>query len=595
LDWKQLPHKTNRAVHPSLRHISAWISATGAAVAVGDLDADGYSNDLCHVDPRTDTVTVEPAPGTGNRYAPFRLESPPAPGIDASAVAPSGALIGDVNEDGRADIIVYYLGRAPVAFVQRCDASGTLGAGSFVARDLMPGVRWYTTTAFFADLNGDGHQDLIAANYYHDGARILDAKAGGVEEMHDAMARSFNGGRKHLLIWQSSTTGSAPSVKYRDAADALPDLISRGWTMAAGAVDFNDDLLPDLYLANDLGPDRLLLNRSTREKINFKTVEGTRDLWTPNSSVLGRDSFKGMGVDFADMNGDGIPDIYVSNITCSYGFEESQFLWLSQPPGNDGTPRYKQESERLGLSHSGWAWDCRLVDLNNDGVYEAVQATGFMRGKTSRWPEMQSLATINSKVMSDPRNWPGFKPGDAVAGEEHPAFFVAGKNGVYSDRAVAAGLADIRLSRGIAVADVDGDGRLDLIIANQWGDSYLLHNESKTVGLFLGLNLVMPLDKQEKIHAYAGMPARSRRYLRALGARVTVMTPDGRRLVAQVDGGSGHSGKRSQDVHFGLGNLAVDQPLQVLIEWRDRTGKRLKNTIALLPGWHTVELPGGQP
>src|SRR4030088_1856186 len=62
-----------RQVHPSLRRISAWISSVGAAVALADLDGDGLSNDLCHVEPRTDQVIVSPSPGTGDRYQPFTL------------------------------------------------------------------------------------------------------------------------------------------------------------------------------------------------------------------------------------------------------------------------------------------------------------------------------------------------------------------------------------------------------------------------------------------------------------------------------------------------------------------------------------------
>ncbi len=115
------PVKTNRVVQPSLRRISAWISSVGAAVAAGDLDGDGLSNDICLVDPRTDLVTIAPAPGTGNRYQPFALL--PAK-YDASTSAPMGCLIADVNEDGKADVVVYYWGRTPVAFLRQSGLPG---------------------------------------------------------------------------------------------------------------------------------------------------------------------------------------------------------------------------------------------------------------------------------------------------------------------------------------------------------------------------------------------------------------------------------------------------------------------------------------
>src|SRR5947209_6376022 len=63
-------YKGVREVHPSLKRIASWISSLGAAVTLSDLDGDGLPNDLIHIDPRTDLVTVAPAPGTGNRYQP---------------------------------------------------------------------------------------------------------------------------------------------------------------------------------------------------------------------------------------------------------------------------------------------------------------------------------------------------------------------------------------------------------------------------------------------------------------------------------------------------------------------------------------------
>src|SRR5687768_4441584 len=62
------PHKEARNVHPSLTRISAWVSSLGAAATLADLDRDGLANDLIHVDPRTDLVTIAPVPGTGDRY-----------------------------------------------------------------------------------------------------------------------------------------------------------------------------------------------------------------------------------------------------------------------------------------------------------------------------------------------------------------------------------------------------------------------------------------------------------------------------------------------------------------------------------------------
>jgi hypothetical protein len=130
------------------------------------------------------------------------------------------------------------------------------------------------------------------------------------------------------------------------------------------------------------------------------------------------------------------------------------------------------------------------------------------------------------------------------------------------------------VSRGIAIADIDGDGRLDFVTANQWGPSYFFKNESPDAGAFLGLRL---------IHAN-GSPA--------IGAVARVNLPDGRKLVAQVDGGCGHSGRRSPDVHFGLGAWEKGKQAPVEINWRDREGKVRQTSLQLTPGWHTIRLRG---
>jgi hypothetical protein len=82
----------------------------------------------------------------------------------------------------------------------------------------------------------------------------------------------------------------------------------------------------------------------------------------------------------------------------------------------------------------------------------------------------------------------------------------------------------------------------------------------------------------------------------AISAAATVHLPDGRRLVAQVDGGNGHSGKRSPDLHFGLGRLAARDaltPLPVDLAWRGRDGAVHRETLRLAPGRYTLLL--GQP
>lgn len=601
-----LSYRSHRIVNPSLQRIASWVSATGASVALNDLDGDGLSNDVCSVDPRTDAVTAAPAPGTAMRYQPFVLKAGAL--YDAAVMAPMGCLPGDVNEDGLMDLVVTYWGRTPIVFLARKQlgqARLPLSNDSYQPREIVGGgERWFTGAATLADLDGDGHLDLVIGNYYKDGARILDANDKTRQEMQHSMSRAYNGGRSRLLLWQNATEGNEPSVQFKvvedyvDGPPAQTEMITHGWTLAVGAADLDGDLLPEIYFANDFGPDRLLHNHSHAGKLRFAVLEGTKSLTTPNSKVLGRDSFKGMGVDFGDLNGDGLLDILVSNIAATFALEESHLVFLSTGATGlmkTGAAPYVDRSEDLGLSRSGWGWEIKTADLNNDGTYEVLQATGFLKGQENRWPELQELATGNDQLLSNPNSWPRFQPGDALSDQDHNPFFVRAEDGRFYDLAAELGLDQEQVSRGIAVADVNGDGLLDYAVANQWATSFMYFNQSPRPGAFLGVRLRLPLDKKlvAPTTVCSGeqglrLPGRS-----AVGAVVTVRLPDGRRLVTQVDGGNGHSGKRSADVHFGLGSITRAVKLPVEINWRNANGEVQRQTIQLSPGWQTVIL--GQP
>ena len=572
------PYKLVRQVHPSLERISAWVSSLGASVTLADLDGDGLPNDVIHVDPRTDLVTIAPAPGTGERYQPFGLDRSfwSHNSYDTSTLVPTGTLAGDFNEDGLLDVMVYFWGRTPVLYLRRAgDANKLLLKQSFVPEELTDsGERWYSCAAVQADLDGDGHVDLLVGNYFQDGARILDPRDTGTVVMHQGKAKALNGGHKHVFL-RAATDNTVPAARYKEIKNIFSGEVARGWTLAIGAADLDDDHLPELYIANDFGPDRLLHNRSTPGHLQFALLEGTRDLTTPKSCVLGHDSFKGMGVDFGDLNGDGLLDIFVSNLATRLGLTESHFVWLStgEPAKmKNGLAPYVHGSEKLGLSRSGFAFEARLADFDNDGVLEAMQACGFIKGKINRWPELQALGTSNNQIVHNPRFWPNFRPGADLSGQDCNPFFVRGADGRYHDVTPALGLAEPMVTRGIAIADVDDDGRLDFFTANQWGPSFFFRNQSPAPGTFLGLRLLRA----------SGSPA--------IGAVARVVSANGGKLVAQVDGGNGHSGHRSPDIHFGLGSWNKSKPLPTQIEWRDRTGRIQQKTLQLMPGWHTIRL-----
>jgi enediyne biosynthesis protein E4 len=588
------PHHVIRPVHPALTRIQAWVSSLGASAALHDLDGDGLPDDLCTVDPRSDRVVIEPVPGTGSRYEAFALDQPDRRGF----VVPTGCVPGDLNEDGLPDLLVLYWGRPPIAYLRRA-GSERLGPASFDAVEVWRGDEiWNTNTATLADVDGDGHLDIFVGNYFPDGVRLLDPSATGPAPMNRSMSRASNGGRNRLLLWTGAGGGDRPWVRFRDASDAMPEESLRRWTHAVGAADLDGDGLPELYIANDFGPDQLFHNESSPGHVVLKEVSGRRTWTTPASKVLGHDSFKGMGVDFGDVNGDLIPDIYVSNIAVAGVAIESHFMFLSEGPIDQlrrGIAPYVDRSEPLGVSRSGWAWDCKLADFDNDGVLEAIQATGFVRGTIDRWPEVHELTMNNDELLPWTALWPRVQAGDDISGHELKRFFTRTGPGPFTDVAPDLHLEpadDPFVTRGIAIADVDGDGDLDFVLANQWQPFVFYRNDAPHAGRSVNLRVLLPVDPAGGAGDLTALPSTRehvRRGRRAVGATVTLTARDGRKWVGLVDGGNGHTGRRSADVHFGLGEVDAGTALEARVTWHDALGRHVQTT-PVAPGWQTVWL-----
>lgn len=586
--------RRERVVRPDLAHQSAWLSAFGAAVALGDVDGDGLQNDACLVDVRDDSVNVLPVPGTPARarsYAAFTLE----PSVRRAEVAPMGCLLADLDEDGALDVLVYYWGRPPLAFL-RLPQEPALGPQSFERHELVEPGEWYTNALTRADVDGDGHADLVIGNYFPDAAGLLDAHRTTSSEMQDSWSFAQNGGRNRLLLCRPDP---ARRVSCRDASEAFSLPMARAWTLAIAAADLDDDLLPELYFANDFGPDQLLHNRSEPGHAAFALARGARTLTTPASKVLGHDSFKGMGADFGDVDGDRRFDLFVSNIAAPFALEESHFLFVASGAPSllrDGRAPFVDRSEPLGLARSSWGWDARLDDFDNDGVLEAVQALGFIRGNVDRWPEVHELALANDALVKRPAVWPRFEPGDDLSGRQTLAFFARGPQGRFVDLADELELRPAGVTRGLATADVDGDGDLDLAVATQWGSSLFYRNDSPPASALV-LQVLLCNEPGDVVTALErDAPARRQACWAAVGARALIASDvSSGAQIAQVDGGNGHSGKRSPELHFGLGNWPKSQAVPVDLSWRRSDGSRGRSQLRLTPGSYVVRLSAHAP
>lgn len=595
------PTQTTRSVNPAYQHLQAWISSVGAGIALTDVTGHGRDDGMCIVDPRTNDVVVTYAPTAlpADRFTPFVLNA--APLAMNSTMAPMGCVPGDFNGDGRTDFLVFYWGRSPIVFLARSTATAP-SASAYRPVELLPGLSangqyngpdWNTNAVAVADFDGTGHADLFIGNYFPDSA-VLDPQGIDNVQMTSSLSDGQNGGGDYIFRWTGGTAGPDPTVTYQEVPGAIPYADSTGWTLAAAAADLVGNGFPDLYVANDFGPDHLLYNKSTPGHIKFSVATGSRNPTTPKSFVLGRDSFKGMGADFGDLSQNGKFDLMVSNITTSWGLQESNFVFMNEASSDAqmqqdlarGYAPFAQDAEQLGMAWTGWSWDVKMGDFLNSGQLDVVQTDGFVQGTTDRWAWLQELAMNNDDLLTNPADWPLVEAGDDIAGHQCLAFYAEMPGAGYVNVSSQLGLCVPTPTRGIAMADTRADGQLDFAVARQWGPPAFYANQSPDLGNYLGLELY-------QAPAHGGTPGRGLEGagIPAYGTTVRISIP-GHDHVSQLDGGSGSGGKRSFEVYFGLG--AYHGPVTAQLHWRDSAGHLISQELKLNPGTHDLLLyPNG--
>ena len=497
---------------PKVEHISAHIAALGACVSVADVNNDNWP-DLYFTSSRFGAANALYLNQQDGTFRDISADADVASLNRAGEGVSMGAVWGDYDNDGFEDLLVYKWGYPQLL--------RNLGNGRFADVTAQSGLRvWMNSNgAVWLDFDRDGLLDLYITGYFRSDIDFWHLRTTRI--MQHSWEFATNGGKDVLF----KNVGKG---RFEDVTDSM-GVGSTRWTLAAAAADFNDDGWPDLYLANDYGPEELFLNRVG------KRFELAR-------AGLEDDSKSGMAVALGDVYNRGRLDAFVTNISVK-GF-------LFQ--GNNLRVNFLKELGRFDevatgvVADAGWAWGAQFGDLNNDGLLDLVVANGFISADTARdyWYAMSKIAGAQGNIFEDAKNWPAIGRASLSGYERSRVLLNRGEAG-FVDVAEGAGVTDRLDGRSVAMADLFNRGVLDVVIANQKARA-LLYRNSASPGHWVEFKLV---------------GTRSNRS--AIGAEVTVEF-GGVRQRQIVDGGMGFCSQNDRRLHFGLGNGRLGR---VTIRW----------------------------
>ncbi len=435
--------------------------------------------------------------------------------------------IGDYDNDGRPDIFV---GNFGVSRLYHNNGDGTF---TDVTEKLGVARKGWSTGATWGDYDGDGRLDLFVPGYLEIDLNNLPPspkeanKPGGVGQNFC----QFRG--TPVMCGPRSLTGESDTLYHQKPDGTFEDVSVKAgvndpqkyYGFSSAFVHANEDNWLDLIVVNDSTPKQFYINKGdgTFEEIGY-----------PSGVALNENGREqaGMGVAIGDYDNSGRVSFHITNFS-----DDSNVLYH-----NDGDANFTDVTFLAGLGEVTLpflGWGTSFIDFDNDGWLDLIVANGHV------YPAV------------DDHQW-----GTSYA--QQPLLFRNLRNGKFERVGAApnSGLAYAWCGRGLAVGDLDGDGKLDVVISNADSKPTILKNVASPVGHWLAFHLVGDISKKSPRDA--------------TGAIVYVTAGKVRQRQDIISGGS-YSSQNDSTLHFGLG--AATSVDKVEIKWPDGSSE-------------TVNIPG---
>ena len=538
-----------REDHPMARLYFSGFACGGAVIA--DFNGDGFQ-DLFFTQGAEDNQLFIQEGATMK----FRNATENS-GVSGEGLWAAGAVAVDIDGDNDVDLLVcnydskpsLFINDGTGRFVDRADECGLVQQDAF----LMPTVCDY-------DQDGDLDVYLLANQYYREGGRPPsppfergpDGKPRVKEEfsryykLKDLPSGGFSMdtvGRPDLFLRNDGAKGGLP--KFTDVTREA-GLFFEGFGLSATWWDFDQDGLLDLHVGNDFAdPDRLYKNLG----------DGTfRDL---AAAALPHSAWFSMGADAADVNGDGLDDLFCADMAFTTHYKQKvgmgqmgaqQELLQSIRPlqimrnhlfVNTGMGPFAEAGQLAGIAKTDWTWGVKFADFDLDGRQDLFVTNGAIRSFN------HSDHTLNPDDLIGHTLWDVWKD-TPPRPEANLAFQNVGEL-KFENRGEEWGLSEIGVSHGIACGDLDGDGDLDLVVTHIGEPVSIYRNECS--GPLIRIDL-------------AGDGANTG----AVGALLTLKS-GGEIQTATVRPSSGYLTTSTAGVTFGLGSAEMAEQLEV--RWPD--------------------------